>query len=217
MNGTVILKEENKVKKKKFDKIELLENISKKNTLLHIYTEKGWVSEVKKIVGKVDLDSRNPFGLTALEIAREKKHIEIIEIIENQIEINNKLLEAMKKEDLIKMCEMIEKSANINVRNHDGYSPVHLSIFWKNTKALEKLIEMNVDLNSIDEKGWTPLMIASNYGKIEHVKLLLKHNVKKDVRDNYGWTALELARDRIFNIGLQIQDELDVIIKKLNE
>lgn len=217
MNGTVILKEENKVKKKKFDKIELLENISKKNTLLHIYTEKGWVSEVKKIIDKVDLDSRNPFRLTALEIAREKKHIEIIEIIENQIEINNKLLEAMKKEDLIKMCEMIEKSANINVRNHDGYSPVHLSIFWKNTKALEKLIEMNVDLNSIDEKGWTPLMIASNYGKIEHVKLLLKHNVKKDVRDNYGWTALELARDRIFNIGLQIQDELDVIIKKLNE
>jgi ankyrin repeat protein len=217
MSGTTVLKKEEKLKAKlEFKNLKLLEKIDKKNTPLHTYTQKGWVSEIKKIIGNVDLDLRNYYGLTALEIAKERKHIEIIELIENQIEINNRLFKAMESEDFEKMKIFIDLGANVNLRNHNSYMPIHLSIFWKDTRALEKLIEMNVDLNSKDEKGWTPLMVASNYGKYEHVLLLLEKGVDVNVKDNYDWTALELARDRIINIGLEIQDDLDKVVEILN-
>jgi ankyrin repeat protein len=206
----------NKKSKKDFDKIKLLEKKEKK-TSLHEFCEKGWVVEVEKIIQKVDLNKRDYYNRTPLDIAKENKHLEIIELIENQIENNNKLFKAMKNKDLDKIKRALELKANLNLRDVDGYMPVHLAVFWEDTKALEKLIEMKVDLNVKDEKGWTPLMIASNYGKVEHVKLLLKNNVDVKVQDNYGWSALELVEDRVLNIGLDIQEKLDVIADILKE
>jgi ankyrin repeat protein len=217
MSGTTVLNKEKKVRELGFKEVKLLEKIDKKNTPLHTYTQKGWVSEVAKIIGKTDLSLKNYYGLTALDIAKERKHLEIIELIENQIEINNRLFKAMESEDFEKMKIFIDLGANVNLRNHNSYMPIHLSIFWRDTRALEKLIEMNVDLNSKDEKGWTPLMVASNYGKYEHVLLLLEKNVDVNVKDNNGWTALELAKDRIMNIGLQIQDDLDAVVEILDK
>ena len=200
-----------KMKVKILKKIKLLEKKKKEKTPLHEFYEKGRVVEVEKIIQKVDLNKRDYYDRTPLDIAKENKHFEIIKIIENQIKNNNKLFKAMEKKDFDKMERALELKANLNLRNHNSYMPVHLSIFWEDTKALEKLIEKNVDLNVKDEKEWTPLMIASNYGKIEHVKLLLKNNVDVKVQDNCGWTALELVKDRVLNIGLDIQEKLDVI------
>lgn len=210
-------KKEDKDKGKDFDKIKLLEKKKKKKTPLHEFCEKGRVVEVEKIIQKVDLNKRDYYDRTPLDIAKENKHIEIIELIENQIKNNNKLFKAMEKKDFEKMERALELKANLNLRNENSYMPIHLATFWEDTKALEKLIEMNVDLNVKDEKGWTPLMIACNYGKIEHVKLLLKNNVNINVEDKNGWTALEIVEDRVLNIGLDIQERLDVIAEILKE
>jgi ankyrin repeat protein len=217
MNSTALKLEEQIKKKNNFLKMELLDKKRKKNTPLHEFSKRGWIVEVEKIIDKVDLDLRDYYNKTALEIAKENKHLEIIELIENQIENNNKLFKAMESKDFEKMERAIELKANLNLRNENSYMPIHLATFWEDTKALEKLIEMNLDLNATDEKGWTPLMIACNYGKIEHVKLLLKNNVNINVEDKNGWTALEIVEDRVLNIGLDIQEKLNVIAEILKE
>lgn len=214
--NVLALRNEDK-KSDEFNRIKLLEKKKKMKTPLHEFCERGWKVEVEKIISKVDLDVKDYYGKTALEIAKENKHLEIIELIENQIEINNKLFKGLKEKDLDKLERSLELKANYNLKNENSYMPVHLSIFWEDTGALEKFIQMKVDLNVKDEKGWTPLMCAANYGKIEHVKLLLKNNVDVNVKDKYGWTALEIVEERVLNIGLDIQDKLDVIAELLKE
>ncbi|MCD7463131.1 hypothetical protein HAX54_050015 [Datura stramonium] len=59
--------------------------------------------------------------------------------------------------------------------------------------GIKKCIAEGTNVNGRDQNGWTPLHRAAFKGRIEGVKVLLKHGAKLDVVDDRGYTPLHLA------------------------
>jgi len=58
---------------------------------------------------------------------------------------------------------LIEAGADINMCNHNGSTPLHMSAQNGHDGVVKALIASNVDINKTDDIGWTPLLLAIEY------------------------------------------------------
>lgn len=101
------------------------------------------------------------------------KNLKQKEIKDNSLNKPLLILAIQKKQnDVVKM--MIEKGANINVKNLNGQTPLHVAILTNNIEIAKYLIEKGADLNIKDCKGQTPLYLAILKNNVEIAKLLIK-------------------------------------------
>eukprot|EP00300_Choanocystis_sp_HF-7_P026342 c29369_g1_i1.p1 GENE.c29369_g1_i1~~c29369_g1_i1.p1 ORF type:complete len:214 (+),score=50.89 c29369_g1_i1:3-644(+) len=70
---------------------------------------------------------------------------------------------------------LIEHGANLDIPNHDGWTPVYSAVMDGDETVLELLLKSGAGVNMLDEDGWTPLCVASYVGDIHIVQLLLKY------------------------------------------
>lgn len=96
---------------------------------------------------------------------------------------------------------LIEHRANVNVRNHEGTTPLHLINPIKPgydprcTEIAKLLLDHGADVNVQDVNGRTPLHIAAS-GETQGNTLTvvyLAHEANVNAADNYGTTPLHLA------------------------
>ncbi|MBN2414526.1 ankyrin repeat domain-containing protein [bacterium] len=83
--------------------------------------------------------------------------------------------------------------ADVNARDHNGYTPLHhWTKWWVNDRTLW-LLEHGADVNARDSSGRTPLHAAAVTGRRERAGLLLTHGAGINVKDEDGRTPLDLA------------------------
>ncbi len=73
------------------------------------------------------------------------------------------------------MCKLLIKNAgwNPNLRNHQGYTPLHQAVQWKQVEIVEYLVSLRkVDVNAKDDDGTTPLQLAVLMGSDKVVRAL---------------------------------------------
>ena len=88
---------------------------------------------------------------------------------------NNQLIGAVKSRDEGKIRDLLEKGADINATDEDGWTVL---IYASNNGHLEivrLLLEKGANINVTNQYGYTSLMRASKNGYLETVKLLLKN------------------------------------------
>ncbi|MGL9717885.1 MAG: ankyrin repeat domain-containing protein, partial [Wolbachia sp.] len=85
------------------------------------------------------------------------------------------------------------KGADINAKDEEDCTPLHLAAGKGYADIVNFLIEKGADINAKDEEDWTPLHLATKNGHIETVKALLEKGAKVDAVDKNGWTSLYLA------------------------
>ena len=92
---------------------------------------------------------------------------------------------------------LLDKGANVNLKNFSGFTALHWAAFTGRTETLELLIEKGAEVESKTEDGRTPLHIASLRGHLEFVEELLKLESENKVDINSvssnGWNALHFS------------------------
>jgi ankyrin repeat protein len=108
---------------------------------------------------------------------------------------DNKLLEAAKNGDLIKVQTLLEKGANPNAEDDAGLTPLHYAADLGYVEIVKLLLERGADPKAKDNKGSTPLHWAAFFGHVDVVRVLLERGADPRIADNEGHIPLDYAKD----------------------
>ena len=97
----------------------------------------------------------------------------------------------------------IGRRVDINVKDKDGMTALHLAVWRKNIKMVSYLLEQGADINARSDisAGMTALLIAARFGATEIAKKLIEHEADINAKDKDGMTALHLA---VWNGNIEI-------------
>lgn len=109
----------------------------------------------------------------------------------NQLILNEQLREAVTKNDVKKMEDLIQKGADVNSRDDRGRTPLMLAAEAGSVQTMNALVKKyKADVNAKDNSGQTALMKAAIANKNDAVKGMIDLKANVDTRDQLGRTAL---------------------------
>ena len=106
------------------------------------------------------------------------------------------LYEAAYNNDVADVVNAIEKSADPNIPDEGGWTPMHSAAGHGNVQVMELLYKHGADVNAANSKGETPLHCASYAGRNDAVRWLLEMGADTTARDENGWTAEHWSLER---------------------
>ena len=88
----------------------------------------------------------------------------------------------------------VSLGADVNAKNAEGLTPLHVAAFLDSDRAIEELIAKGGDVNAADNEGRTPLHLAAYSGNAQAVKTLVQNGANLEATEKTnGMTALHLA------------------------
>ena len=91
---------------------------------------------------------------------------------------------------------LISKNADLNLRNKNGNTLLHIAIEKKDKELVKYLLGKNANVNIQNFMGDTPLMQAIYFDEKEIINLLLEKNPDLNLKDSEGMTAIVHAIDK---------------------
>ncbi|QJT96625.1 ankyrin repeat domain-containing protein [Wolbachia endosymbiont of Diaphorina citri] len=91
---------------------------------------------------------------------------------------------------------LVKKGANVNAKDVEGYTALHLAVTEKRLEIVRELIKSGANVNA-EEYGnkCTPLHLACMIGEKEIVKELVKAGGEIEQADKFGMTAMDYAKN----------------------
>jgi ankyrin repeat protein len=183
----------------------------------------GDLRQIRSLVESgVDVNLKDPDGLTALMAATMTRKIDVVEfLLKNGAHVKgvnflggtalidlmnygmysdreNSQTEAIKKWHPI-MKLMIENGADINEKNKLDESPLLIAVRYRDLESVRIFIKNGADVNAKDELGNTALHLTLYEGShnsdfdVEMIKLLLENKADVNIKNNTGQTVLALV------------------------
>lgn len=116
--------------------------------------------------------------------------------------LNRSLIEAARLGRLQNVRNFIQAGANINAREHFGWTPLIKAAQAGHNQVVHELIQAGANVNSREMHGATPLMYAASEGHLQVVRELIRAGANVNARDNNGMSPLMYAI---------IEDQLQII------
>ncbi|XP_046557311.1 uncharacterized protein LOC124266553 isoform X3 [Haliotis rubra] len=136
-------------------------------TALHLACEWGKFPLIETLASLTDVNSPGKHGQTPIMCAAASGKKEIFDVL-------------------------VSRKADINVRDDDNNSLLHLACEPDDTSILKNLLS-KLDINIPGQHGWTPGMKAAVTGRKDVYDLLVKENADLEVTDDHGNNLLHLA------------------------
>ena len=134
------------------------EKLDGHETLLHWGCRTKMISVVKLLVTKstIDVDVRCNRGDTALYVAVDNSHIELVKLLKES------------------------RNANVNIANGSGWTPLMRAAIHGNRDILQLLLSYNANPHARNYNTDTPLHIACEYNQLDIVRDLLEADEGKN-------------------------------------
>ena len=149
-------------------------NTKTNRPLLHDSACQGHLDTIRYLIEQkfIPVDSIDTHGhkVTALHMACREGHEDVVQYL-------------------------VQKNADINLQDRDGYSPLHYASMNGYLSVVLYLIKQpNIDVNLTDYQSRTALhrSIEHNQSRVAH-ELIVKAKVDVNIQNNHGWTALHYA------------------------
>jgi ankyrin repeat protein len=173
-------------------------------------------------VNSVTVYSRDDRGFTALHVAAQEGHIEVMTLlIEQKAKVNaadfhgsTPLHIASQRGNQTAVILLIDNSATVNVVDNDGNSPLHLCCVNGHEECAKVFFfqrKQNVDVNLPNDHGDTALHNAAKWGYVEIVQLLLGNGASPHALNRKKETPLQSAHNAKVMKLLAAHDEEFVV------
>jgi hypothetical protein len=103
------------------------------------------------------------------------------------------LLQAVWKEDVGAVRDLLEKGADPNAQTAYGTRLLHIAAKKSDSEMTQLLLTKGADVNGRDRNGMTALMAAASAGQAPNAQILLEAGADINARDDKGYTALMWA------------------------
>ncbi|XP_073145061.1 protein VAPYRIN-LIKE-like [Henckelia pumila] len=127
---------------------------------------------------------------SAIDIARDKGHIEVAKILER----GEAVLHAARRGELELLESLLDKGATTNFCDQYGLTSLHVASLKGHKDAVMMLIEFGADLECQDAEGHTPLHLAVEGGSTETVEVLINRGASLNVKSKTGATPLYISK-----------------------
>ncbi len=111
---------------------------------------------------------------------------------DKDIEISS-LLIALYRNDIAIAKNLINQGADVNVRDKNGFTPLHITTSRGQIDMTILLLKKGADVNASDNNGLTPLYISASLGQIDMALLLINKGALLNPKDRNGYTPLHIA------------------------
>lgn len=126
------------------------------------------------------------------------------------------LIRAVKANSMERVNELLAKGANVNVRDENGYTPLHEAARAGLTDMARMLIAKGARVRDNVASGLTPLHLAAEHGFTDTVRLLLENGEDVNVKTPGGLTPLyeAAAQGHAETVRLLLRKGADVNVRE---
>lgn len=140
-----------------------------------------------------DVNLQTKYGYTALYIASQFGHIDIVKML-------------------------LDRHADINLKDNLGATCLHIACFKGHKDTVELLLDRQAHINSQNVRGFTPLLNACQIGNIDIVRMLLDRQADTNLLTDEGGSPLHLAcqygHEAVAKVLLDRQADVDLLTVK---
>lgn len=113
--------------------------------------------------------------------------------LQDGADLNQELANAVLAADAERVRFLVEKGADINKRDPQGYAALHGAARNREDKIAAELIALKADVNQTDSDGMTPLHHAAMRNHPPTIKILADSGANLDALNRDGFTPLAMA------------------------
>ena len=127
-----------------------------------------------------------------------------------------RLLHEAGRGDAATVVRLLRDGADVDARDHEGRTALHVAAHAGNMEAVEFLILYGADVNARQRDGRDPLHHAAAMGRLGAVNLLIANGAVVDAKDRngvtpLGWALMVCARNdivlRLIKKGAAVNDD----------
>ena len=189
----------------------------------------GNVKAVKLLLrAGVNVNAESSQPGTALMIASQKGHVEVVKLLLEQQGINVDIQTSLgwtalmtasiKGQVAVVKLLLLQEGINVNAENSLGCTALMLAAPDGHVEVVRELLKVrqkgvqNIDVNAQNIEGATALMLAVRTGHVEIVKLLLQEGINVDIQTSQGCTAFMFAAQdgHVEVVKLLLEHDVDV-------
>lgn len=188
-------------------------------TPLHAAATCGHTDLVQMLIeAGADLLAVNADGNMPYDLCEDEATLELIEMIMAEQGITQEKIDecrgAKERVMLTDLREMVTNGADLNVKDEQGATMLHVAAANGYMSVGELLLEHRLSPDERDADGWTPLHAAACWGQIQMVELLVAHGASLNAKSELDETPLDVCTDEEVRAKMmELKHKHDAIMK----
>lgn len=154
---------------------------------------------LKSLLLSCQKNKNESFDYSSQNLSEEEKEIADVKMaLKRSSSVPNRILfplhEAVKNNDVKEMLKLFKKKKriDIDVKDDDGFSPLHRAAQLGSTEAVQVLIAQGASVNLPSKTNMTPLYYAVQSGNFECASLLIENGAdQSDIKDGFTDTKTQ--------------------------